>query len=537
MPKRQKNSGGIGVIYARYSSHAQKDCSIEQQVEAARKYAKEKNIEIINVYADRAVSGRTDKRPEFQKLMRDAEAGKFKYVVAWKSNRMGRNMLQAMANEDNLKSWGIRCEYVEENFDDTAAGRFALRSMMNVNQFYSENMAEDIRRGLIDNAKNGFVNGGVIPFGYRKGEDGKYAIDPEKGAIVEEIFRRVATGEMFADIFRDLNRRGIKTARGREWNKHSFQILLHNERYKGIYIYGEVRVEGGMPRLISDEMFAKVQEVTMTKKKPQGKRSSDMNAWYLLSGKLFCGKCGSPMTGAAGTSKTGTVYNYYACNKKRYEHTCDKKNVPRDEIEQLVADTIRERVLVPEIVDKIADMAVEYNKKCAEESDLYILNEQRTQVGISIDNIIKAIEKGIITDSTKARLEALEAERRDLESKIALARADIIEMTKDEIVAGLMMFKDGDFQDRKFLATLFDTFIKAVYVYDNEIKIVFSYTKANNVMNISLKDIEEPPEDDDEPKSSRRVPYGALLTRFANSPIRLLSGGMFVIRAGLNNSV
>ena len=141
------------VIYARYSSHNQRDCSIEQQVEACMKHAAAVKLEVVATYADRAVSGKTDKRPQFQQMMKDAEQGKFSVVLAWKSNRMGRNMLQAMVNEERLRECGVKVLYTEEDFDDSAAGRFALRNMMNVNQFYSENMAEDIRRGMMDNAK------------------------------------------------------------------------------------------------------------------------------------------------------------------------------------------------------------------------------------------------------------------------------------------------------------------------------------------------------------------------------------------------
>ena len=169
-----------GVIYARYSSHAQKDASIEQQVKEAMAYAAEQEIPIHEVYADRAISGKTDRRPNFQRMMKDAEKGKFRYVIAWKSNRMGRDMLNAMINEVRLQELGIRVLYTEEDFDDTAAGRFALRSMMNVNQFYSENMAEDIRRGLRDNAQNCKLTNGSLPFGYKKGEDLRYELDPPK---------------------------------------------------------------------------------------------------------------------------------------------------------------------------------------------------------------------------------------------------------------------------------------------------------------------------------------------------------------------
>ena len=210
MGKKQKTNGGDAVIYARYSSHNQRDVSIEQQVEACRKHAAELGLTVTATYEDRAISGKTDKRPSFQRMMRDAEQHKFAYVLAWKSNRIGRNMMQALVNESRLVDCGVKVFYAEEDFDDNAAGRFALRSMMNVNQFYIENMAEDVKRGLYDNAKKGLVNGS-LPLGYKRGADGKPEIDEPKAAIVREIYTRVAAGELFASIADDLNARGNKT--------------------------------------------------------------------------------------------------------------------------------------------------------------------------------------------------------------------------------------------------------------------------------------------------------------------------------------
>ena len=185
--KTKPHESDVGVLYSRYSSHNQKDASIEQQVAECTKYAKAIGLNIVESYEDRAISGKTDKRPSFQRMMKDAAKGKFQYVIAWKSNRIGRNMLEAMQNELKLRDLGIRVMYVEEDFDDTAAGRFALRSMMNVNQFYSENMAEDIRRGMRDNAMQCKLTNGHLPFGYKKSVDLKYEIDEPKSEIVREI--------------------------------------------------------------------------------------------------------------------------------------------------------------------------------------------------------------------------------------------------------------------------------------------------------------------------------------------------------------
>lgn len=154
----------------------------------ARKYAASLGLKITVTYEDRAISGRTDNRPAFQRMMNDAEDGKFCYVLAWKSNRMGRNMMQAMVNEARLVDCGVKVYYAEEDFDDSAAGRFALRSMMNVNQFYSDNLAEDVRRGLMDNASKCIANG-KQPFGYKRGSDGKVVLDEPAAAVVRECSR------------------------------------------------------------------------------------------------------------------------------------------------------------------------------------------------------------------------------------------------------------------------------------------------------------------------------------------------------------
>ena len=274
----------IGVIYARYSSHNQKEESIEQQIAECTEFAEKNGIRIIGIYADKAVSGRSDRRPNFQRMMRDAEKRHFQIVVAYKSNRIARNMLNALQYEAKLDSFGIKTLYAKEEFGNTAAGRFALRTMMNVNQFYSENMGEDIKRGMVDNATECKVNG-MLPLGYVKGEDGKYAIAADEAAVLREIYDSVLKDIPLAEIARSLNQRGIRTKLGRDWNKNSFHILLKNDNYIGVYRHSGVVVEDGIPPILDKEVFEAVQEKLTNKKKTAGRRSA--NGEYLLTGKLF----------------------------------------------------------------------------------------------------------------------------------------------------------------------------------------------------------------------------------------------------------
>ena len=483
-----------GVLYGRYSSHNQKDISVEQQFEKGYELAEEYGIRIVDTYADRAVSGRTDKRKDFQRMMSDAAKGKFRYVIAWKSNRIGRNMLEALINEARLQELGVRVLYVEEDFDDTAAGRFAARSMMNVNQFYSENMAEDIKRGLYDNASNCMTNGRV-PYGYKSDETMHYVVDEPRAAVIREIFKRVAAGEAQVDIMTSLNSRGMLTAHGKPWSRSSFQRILANEKYRGVYVYSDIRTEGGVPRIVSDELFYKVQEVLRTKKNPQGRHR--VNGDYMLTGKLFCGHCKSPMVGVSGTSRAGNLHYYYVCQRRRTEKDCDKKNVRRDDIELQVAQAIMDYALQDDVIDWIVESTIAYSEKKEAESEIGILEDNLSEIERGIKNIMHAIEQGIITDTTKGRLVELESDRSAIKAKIAVAKADIVPVNREQLTEWLRSLKEGNIHDKKYRARLFDTFLVAVYLYDDCLKIVFSFSGDKNTIRIPLNSAVDAIENDE----------------------------------------
>lgn len=493
---RKKNiaAGQDAVIYARYSSHNQREVSIEQQIAECTKYAAALGLRIVGTYEDRAISGKTDNRPRFQQMMRDAGKGKFQAVVAWKSNRIGRNMLQAMVNEAKLDDYDVKVFYAEEDFDDTAAGRFALRNMMNVNQFYSENMAEDITRGLYDNASKCMANGRQ-PLGYKRGEDGRVVLDDANAAVVREIFTRVAAGDLFVDIARDLNAQGIKTSKGANWNKGSFQSICQNERYRGIYIYGDVRVVDGIPRIVSDDLWYRVQEAMRMKKNPVGTRHRVGAEDYLLTGKLRCGHCGSYMTGVSGTSRNGELHYYYTCQKRRTEHACDKKNIRRDVIEPAVAQAIKMYCLTDDVIAWIADRTVEYWEKHDNDLQIEALEQQLEENKKATSNMLKAIEMGIITEATRTRMVELETEQSRLSVQLNAAKEDVVKIDREQIISYLELLQQGDIHDRDFQMELFKNFLVAVYVYDdNRMKLVFSCMGDQNSVEIPLETGEDPPD-------------------------------------------
>lgn len=472
------------VIYARYSSHNQREESIEQQVSECMSFAQANNLTVVEVYSDSAISGKTDKRAAFQRMLRDAAHGKFQVVIAYKSNRIARNMFNALQYEARLDNLGIRTLYAKEEFGDTAAGRFALRTMMNVNQFYSENLSEDIMRAMRDNAENLRING-RIPFGYQKGPDSRHEINPAEAEVVREIYRRVLAGEPFATIAADLNARGIRTKDGNQWNKNSFRVMLRNDTYIGTYRFADFEKPDSIPPIITKGDFAKMQTFLENKKNPQGRHREDGD--YLLTGKLFCGHCGAYMVGESGTAKNGTLHYYYACQTRRKKHTCKKENVRRDWIERRVAELTKQIILRDDIIAWIAESSVKFQKQSQGLSDIGIIEQSLSDSRKSQKNLLTAIEAGIFTATTRDRLLEIEADIARLERQRAIEKSKHIPIEKEQIIFGLQKLKDGDTEDKKYQKKLIDSFIRAVYLYDDTIKIEYYYSGEQNCFSFPLE--------------------------------------------------
>ena len=197
------------------------------------------------------------------------------------------------------------------------------------------------------------------------------------------------------------------------------------------------------------------------------------------------------MTGISGTSRSGNLHYYYVCQKRRTEKTCEKKNLRRDDIELQVAKAIKRRTLDDDTINWIADSVVEYSQHQESASGIGLLEDQLKDTQRSIKNLMAAIEQGIITPTTKARLMELEKEQSDIDRKITMAKADVIPVNKDQLVGWLKKLQAGDVHDKKYQAELFDTFLIAVYVYDNPdgqdyMKVVFSYAGSKNTVEIPL---------------------------------------------------
>ena len=508
------------MIYARYSSANQREASIEQQVEWCTALAGRYQLQLIDTYADKAISGRSDNRPSFQRMMRDARTGKFDYVLAWKSSRMGRNMLEAMINDAALREQGVTTIYVEEDFEDNAAGRFALRNMMNVNQFYSEALAEDVKRGMMDNAKKCMVNG-KVSYGFRKGSDGRYEIIPEEAEIIREIYFRIIDGWQQRDILADLNLRGIRTHGGNEWARQSFGTLLRNEQYIGVYSYNGIRIEGGIPAILDRQTFEEVQTILTTKKNPRGRQRNVED--YLLTGKLFCGNCGKPMVGICGTSRSGERHYYYLCQGKHNKLGCDKKNERKEKIEQAVINAVKELIMDDQTIGWIIDGYQQFITQARGESAVTAMEQELADTEKGIDNLMRAIEMGIITDTTKSRMMELEDKKKELEARIRIESRLLMELDPDQLRFSIERFRDKNINNKKYQKELINTFVKAVYVFDDYLKLVLNRGPGDE-KEIPFDEISAPTAEDEIDASCVRInarqPYQSVPVRTRAITIR-----------------
>ena len=462
------------AIYGRYSSHTQKDTSIEQQFLEIRKYCKDNNIHIVAEYADRGISGTTDERPEFQRMMKDSARGKFNILVVWKVDRFARNRYDSAMYKARLKKNGVKVQYAKEYIPDGPEGILLESILEGSAEYYSANLAQNIRRGMEANARECKITNGAIPLGYRKGPDLRYEIDPVGADVVRRIFRLYTEGVSTIDICATLNNMGHKTKLGKPFGKNSLRTILSNERYTGVYIYRETRIEGGVPAIVDKETFAKAQNMLRFH---ANSPAASMDIQYLLTGKLFCGHCKEPMIGMSGTGKSGNKFAYYACaNKRRGDKTCDKKNVRKEDIEYAVVERTLEYVLTDEAIEKIADAAVKLQEAERDTSVVEGLKAQLKEKDTALNNIMKAIEAGIFNSTTAARMQQLEAEKADLLNLIADAEIELPMISRDDIKYTLEKMRYGNPEDEAFRERIIDIFVTSVYLYDdNRLKIIYNY--------------------------------------------------------------
>lgn len=464
------------VIYARYSSHGQTEQSIEGQLAKGHEYARSKGYTVIHEYIDRAMTGRNDNRESFQKMLSDTSKHQFSVIIVWKVDRFGRNREEIAFNKHTCKKNGVRVEYVAESLPDAPEAVILESVLEGMAEYYSLQLSQNILRGQLESAKKCRCIGGTRPLGYTVDEERHFVADPKTAPIVQKIFDMYANGSTISQITNYLNEQGIRTTRGKPFTKNSLTALLKNEKYIGLYIYKDlVRIEGGVPALVDKATFDRVQEMLKIN------RRAPSHTWtrfeYLLTDKLFCGYCGSPMVGESGFSHTGAKYSYYSCTKKRRDHSCSKRAVRQDWIEPFVLQRIHELLTDNELLNAIADRVWEFYQSIdSTQKEKAALAAQLADVEKGINNLIRAAEAGMFNSAVKARMEELDTQKAALTASLAeYELLSKIQLTRDSIYFFLARFRDCDINDEDSRKRLVQTFVNSIFVYDDKITITFNY--------------------------------------------------------------
>ena len=469
-----------GVIYARYSSDNQREESIEGQLRECKAFAEKNDIQIVETYIDRALSARTDRRPDFQRMIKDSSGKKFEVVIVWKLDRFARDKYDSAHYKRILKNNGIKVVSATEAISAGAEGILLESMLEGMAEYYSAELSEKVTRGLTENALKCKYNGGTLPIGYMIDSEQYFQIDPLAAPAVLDAFKHYADGASMREITDEMNLKGVRTKLGGKISINSVTRMLHNRKYIGEYRYNDIVHPNGIPAIVPKDLFNRVQERMATNKKAPAKHKAEDE--YLLTTKLFCGKCQCYMVGESGTGRN-KVHRYYKCASVKNHKGCDKKTVKKEWIENLVIEQIKKLIFDDELIEKLADTVMNLQSK--ENTVLPLLKKRFADTQKSIDNMLDAIQQGILTASTKERLESLEKQKSELSVQIIKEEIAKPTLSREQIIFWFHRFRKLNTKKLDHRRRLIDSFVNAIFLYDDRITFTFNYKDGTKTINFT----------------------------------------------------
>ena len=338
-------------------------------------------------------------------------------------------------------------------------------------EYYSAELSEKVIRGQTENALKGKCTGGTGTIGYKIDADKFYRIDPLISPLVLEAFQRYDNGEKIVEIMNYLNEKGVRNMLGGKLTCSSMNTMLKNRRYIGELSFRDTVVPDAIPAIVPKDLFDRVQKRMEKNKRAPARGKADEE--YLLTTKLFCGKCGALMFGESGTSATGRTYYYYKCATAKKKKGCNKKTVQKEWLENLVVQETMKLIQDDAVIERIVQLVMDFQNQ--ENTAIPLLEKQLREVDRKLDNLMKAIEEGLFTRTTKERLDALEAQKDELTAKIADEKLRKPSFNADFIRFWLMKFRKFDVSQQKQRKALIEIFVNAIFLYDDRMLITFNY--------------------------------------------------------------
>lgn len=453
------------VIYARYSCDNQTEQSIEGQLRVCEEYAQKNNILILDTYIDRAMTGTNDNRPDFQRMLKDSSRKEWNFVLVYKLDRFSRNKYETAIHKKALRDNGVKVLSAMENIPDTPEGIILESLLEGMNQYYSAELAQKVSRGMRETRNKGYFQGGQLLYGYQL--DGRKIIVHEcEAEIVRYMYSEYAKGVYVKDILKDLAAKGI-TYKGRPFVRNSVYNILRNEKYSGVYKHGEEVIANMYPQIVPTELYEKVRAIV--NKNKFGKRS--VKADFLLRHKIKCGYCGQSINAESGTTKNGTRVYYYKCNgRKKRLNDCQKSMVRKEVLEELVFNTIMEELNAPKTIDNIVNGLLQLqDSRIKTNPALSLLLKEQRQTETALNNLVAAIERGVVSNTTNKRLHELESRQEELERLI------LIEKSKTAVKVSEQDIREFYEQAlREEPKMLINCLIKEIVLFDDRMEIYFN---------------------------------------------------------------
>lgn len=430
-------------INARYSTDNQNPDSIEVQVQKCTEWCNQHGVPILGVFADEAISGMKETRPQYEAMMDQLRMGLADTVVIYDQSRMFRKMTSWFSFRDALSSMGVSVVSVTQPMigkDLRDPTNFVTEgSMALFNQMHSLITRQKVMEKMRHMARSGQHTGGKPALGYAV-KDGRLIVHEEEAKLVRRIFWEYANGKSYKEIIDGLNRDGLKTKRGNSFGTNSLHDLLHNEKYIGTLVYGQspyredgtrnthskdgnaIRIEDAIPAIIDKDVFYAVQQRMSQNKRQQGGRPPK-NREYPLKGKVFCADCKSAMTI---TTSRGNYY-YYRCTEKKRLHTCSGNAIRADVLEERVAEALKIALGTPENIDGLIRILRDQADKLQDGavSKLQSLVQKEKDVSRKLENAVDAVLNGLTSPTVKARITELENEKLLIERDIRVLKASV----------------------------------------------------------------------------------------------------------------
>ncbi len=513
---RNRSTPAKAVLYARFSSNNQRDESIDAQERVIKEFARSNNVEIIREYVDRAKSATTDDRPNFQQMIADSAKKDFELVLVHKLDRFARNRNDSIMNRMRLQRNGVALLSVTEPLDDKSPEAIILQAVLEaMAEYYSKNLAREVRKGLKENALKCQHTGGRPPLGYDVDKETRQLIiNPVEAEAVRIIYKMTINGHGYHDILTCLNDSGYKTKAGRAFGKNSLFEILRNPKYKGEYTFNRsaeanpytkcrnmhphhprddlIVIPGGVPQIVSDEDFNLVQQI-LAQRRRHSEQAKHHREVYLLSGKIYCGVCGCRFAGNRKNSKGKRFPNItYRCNNRarRTGKDCSNKEINRDYLETFVLSKIEEAIFNEKTASIILERFQKYLKEqqTAKNETLRRLSKEIETIEKKQNNLTNIIADGLSDKQMQSILlqeikkldvqkDALSLRLHQEEAALQVERPDrkILEKCFQK---ARQLFRSRQLKEQQELVNLY---VEKIIVYPDQVEVIL------NLISLSLQ--------------------------------------------------